>query len=156
MRTYDDSCIGTWFRPLDEVSFRRPRERLLDRDLDLDRLLGRFDESWLPALASAERLLERELRCAGWVRPSSVLAGTDCWRRRSDSARRSLRRLRTMKGSWNLCLQLLSVVACGPPQSPHFGEHVWFTSEFLIPHLLHTASSGVGQTSALCPSLPQA
>ncbi|KAL3209255.1 hypothetical protein MRX96_009249 [Rhipicephalus microplus] len=51
-------------RPLDEVPFRWPWERLLDRDLDLDRLLACCDESRLSTPVAAERLFELELRCA--------------------------------------------------------------------------------------------
>ncbi|KAL3207988.1 hypothetical protein MRX96_052610 [Rhipicephalus microplus] len=65
-------------RPLDEVLFRWPWERLLDRDLDLDRLLACCDESRLSTPVAAERLFELELRCAGWLTPSSALAGTVC------------------------------------------------------------------------------
>ncbi|KAL3218683.1 hypothetical protein MRX96_031421 [Rhipicephalus microplus] len=65
-------------RPLDEVPFRWPWERLLDRDLDLDRLLACCDESRLSTPVAAERLFELELRCAGWLTPSSALAGTVC------------------------------------------------------------------------------
>ncbi|KAL3217063.1 hypothetical protein MRX96_032634 [Rhipicephalus microplus] len=61
-------------RPLDEVPFRWPWERLLDRDLDLDRLLACCDESRLSTPVAAERLFELELRCAGWLTPSSALA----------------------------------------------------------------------------------
>ncbi|KAL3188186.1 hypothetical protein MRX96_023936 [Rhipicephalus microplus] len=65
-------------RPLDEVPFRWPWKRLLDRDLDLDRLLACCDESRLSTPVAAERLFELELRCAGWLTPSSALAGTVC------------------------------------------------------------------------------
>ncbi|KAL3171011.1 hypothetical protein MRX96_013903 [Rhipicephalus microplus] len=65
-------------RPLDEVPFRWPWERLLDRDLDLDRLLACCDESRLSTPVAAERLFELELRCAGWLTPSSALA-EDLW-----------------------------------------------------------------------------
>ncbi|KAL3182890.1 hypothetical protein MRX96_006693 [Rhipicephalus microplus] len=65
-------------RPLDEVPLRWPWERLLDRDLDLDRLLACCDESRLSTPVAAERLFELELRCAGWLTPSSALAGTVC------------------------------------------------------------------------------
>ncbi|KAL3216927.1 hypothetical protein MRX96_032715 [Rhipicephalus microplus] len=54
--------------------FRSPRERLLDQDLDLNRLLARCDESRLSTPVAAERLYERELWGAqAGSHPSSAL-----------------------------------------------------------------------------------
>ncbi|KAH6933846.1 hypothetical protein HPB50_018601 [Hyalomma asiaticum] len=60
-------------RPSEGAPSFLPRERLLDRDLDLERLFVRCDESRPSCRASAERLLERERVCVDWVRPYSSL-----------------------------------------------------------------------------------
>ncbi|KAH6924286.1 hypothetical protein HPB50_014636 [Hyalomma asiaticum] len=54
-------------RPSEEALSFLPGERLLDRDLDLERLFGRCDESRPACQASAERLLEQERVYVDWI-----------------------------------------------------------------------------------------
>ncbi|KAL3173423.1 hypothetical protein MRX96_042088 [Rhipicephalus microplus] len=64
-------------RPLDEVPLCWPREQLLDRDLDLDRL-AHCDESRLFTPVAAERLFERELCSEMAPGISAARRGTLC------------------------------------------------------------------------------